>query len=397
MRFLVIEPEYDGHYLVLYIKFIIRILTKKKHEIIFLTSKEASKHVSFEIIKKENSNIRIKYFKYSKPKTYQSFFLLLHQIKLYFLIKKTFQQISKNNKIDHVFINSLDHYDKAISIFGSPFNRVKFSGIYVNPKFHLKKIGLGSAGRFSLISKFLFLKLLKISNLKTIFTNDYFFIKYIRNSNLLNNKKVTFLHEPREFLRKYKKNKARELLKLPINTIQILVYGSLKESKGIRQLLKVLINKNINQKINIVLAGYQDKKIKSFLESDFCNDLKKNKKLFIFKGFQNDKMESLFFSAVDIVWVCYQKNFPFLSGVLYQAAVKNIPIIASNHGIIGSMNKKYKLGYSVDIDNEDILTKKINLLCKKNNYNKFVLNSRHIAQKAKPIFFMKQIYKNLQD
>jgi glycosyltransferase involved in cell wall biosynthesis len=397
MRFLVIEPEYDGHYLVLYIKFIIRILTKKKHEIIFLTTKEASKHVSFEIIKKENPNIKIKYFKYLKPKTYQSFFLLLHQIKLYFLIKKSFQQISKNNKIDHVFINSLDHYDKAISIFGSPFNRVKFSGIYVNPKFHLQKIGLGSAGRFSSISKFLFLKLLKVSNLKTIFTNDYFFIKYIRNSNLLNNKKVNFLYEPREFLKKYKKNKAREILKLPINSIQILVYGSLKESKGIKQLLEVLIDKNINPKINIILAGYQDKQIKSFLESDFCNNLRKNKKLFIFKGFQNDKMESLIFSAADIVWVGYQKNFPFLSGVLYQAAVKNIPIIASNHGIIGLMNKRYNLGYSVDIDNKDLLINRINLLCKKKNYSKFVINSRHFSKKANPIFFMKQIYKNLLD
>jgi hypothetical protein len=106
-------------------------------------------------------------------------------------------------------------------------------------------------------------------------------------------------------------------------------------------------------------------------------------------------MEALIFSAADLVWVGYQKNFPFLSGVLYQAAVKNIPIIASNHGIIGWMNKKYNLGYSVDIDNENLLVNRINQLCEKNIYNKFILNSKFLANKAKPIFFMKQIYKNL--
>jgi hypothetical protein len=61
------------------------------------------------------------------------------------------------------------------------------------------------------------------------------------------------------------------------------------------------------------------------------------------------------------------------------------------------MNKRYNLGYSVDIDNKDLLINRINLLCKKKNYSKFVINSWHFSKKANPIFFMKQIYKNLLD
>ena len=106
-------------------------------------------------------------------------------------------------------------------------------------------------------------------------------------------------------------------------------------------------------------------------------------------------MESLIFSAVDLIWVGYQKNFPFLSGVLYQAAVMHKPIIASNHGIINWMNKKYNLGYSVDIEDEELLIKKINLLCDRNIYKKFSRNSKFLAQKANPRFFMRQIYKDL--
>ena len=395
MKFLIVEPQYEGHYLILYIKFLIRVLTQKKHQIIILTTKKASKHDSFSIIKKENPNIKIHYFNYSKPRIYLSFFLLLSQIKLYFTIKKSFKTIYNKYQLDHVFVNSLDHYDKAISIFGSPFKDIKFSGIYVNPKFHLKKIGIGSAGRFNLISKFLFLKLLQIPKLNTIFTNDFFFIKYFRNSKLLNKKKISFLFEPREFQKKYKKNEARKILKLPLDTTQILVYGALKESKGIRQLLKILTNTKIKKTIKVILAGYQDQQVKNFLSSDFCNNLIRKNKLIIFNGFQNDKMESLIFSAVDLIWIGYQKNFPFLSGVLYQAAVMHKPIIASNHGIINWMNKKYNLGYSVDIEDEELLIKKINLLCDRNIYKKFSRNSKFLAQKANPRFFMRQIYKDL--
>jgi len=395
MKFLIVEPQYDGHYLVLYIKFLIRILTLKKHQIIILTTKKASKHDSFSIIKKENPNIKIYYFNYSKPKNYLSFFLLLHQIKMYFIIKKSFKTIYNKYQLDHVFVNSLDHYDKAISIFGSPFKDIQFSGIYVNPKFHLKKIGIGSAGRFNLISKFLFLKFLQIPKLKKIFTNDFFFIKYFKNSSLSNKNKISFLVEPREFQKKYKKKEAREILQLPSDTIQILVYGALKESKGIRQLLKVLTNTKLKKKTNVILAGYQDQHVKFFLSSDFCNNLIKKNKLIIFNGFQDDKMESLIFSAVDLIWVGYQKNFPFLSGVLYQAAVMHKPIIASNHGIINWMNKKYNLGYSVDVEDEELIVKKINLMAYRDIYNKFVRNSKFLAQKAKPEFFMRKIYDDL--
>ena len=59
MRCLIIEPECDGHYIVLYIKFIIRILSKKKNEIVILTSYQSKNHASLKIIKKENPKIKI--------------------------------------------------------------------------------------------------------------------------------------------------------------------------------------------------------------------------------------------------------------------------------------------------------------------------------------------------
>ena len=56
MTILIIETESIGHYLVGYIKYILRYFHTTKFKIIILTTVEASKHPSFEILKKETSN-----------------------------------------------------------------------------------------------------------------------------------------------------------------------------------------------------------------------------------------------------------------------------------------------------------------------------------------------------
>lgn len=395
MRCLIIEPECDGHYIVLYIKFIIRILSKKKIEIVLLTSNQSKNHTSLKIIKKENPKIEIEYFEYEKPKKYNTFYLIFHQIRLYFLIKKSFIKISKKYDFDRIFLNSIDHFDKALAIFGNPFNLTPFSGIFVNPKFHLKYSKLGNAGRFNLLASFLFKKLLEIKNLKEILTNDPFFIEYLKKKKYLNYKKLTFLAEPREFNFNFKNKIAKKLLNLPVNSIVTLVYGSLKFSKGILELLDVLLCDKISKKIIVILAGHQNLEITKILKDPIYQELINKKKLFIYKGFQDEKNEALLFSAANIIWVGYQKNFPFLSGVLYQAAIKNVPIIASSHGIIGNMNKKYKLGCSVNINDQESIITAFNKMCDQVTYNRFKKNSKLVAKKASPKFFMKQVIESL--
>jgi hypothetical protein len=145
----------------------------------------------------------------------------------------------------------------------------------------------------------------------------------------------------------------------------------------------------MNQKI--IIGKLIDKGILSTVNKCTIN----KKKLCIYKGFQDEKHEAILFSAADIVWVGYKKNFPFLSGVLYQSAIKNIPIIASSHGIIGEINKKYQLGCSINIDDRISIINAFNKLFNKVNYYKFVKNSKALAIQASPKFFMKQVFKSL--
>lgn len=391
MTYLIIEPEYGGHYIVLYIKFIVRLLTKKKKKIVFLTTKKTTQHNSFKSLLKENKNIQVEYIKSIRPKSFSTISILIHQIKLFFLIKVAYKRISKKYKFDHVFINSLDHFDKALSLFGDPFCKVNFSGIYINPKFHLKRYNFGKAGRYNFISEFCFKKLLQISNLRNILTNDKFFINYIFKKKFNNFYKLKFLFSPCEFTHSFNKNYSRQILKLPKNNFYILVYGALKQSKGIFELFLALQNNNINKKVSVILAGDAHKEIKKILNSSVTKLLIKEKKLFYFKGFQNSKEESILFSASDIVWLGYQKQFLYSSGVLYQAVIKKLPIIASNHGIIGWMNKKHKLGLSVDITDVNLVVKTINKFYQKKIYNSFYSNINSFSKRLNPKYFMKQI------
>ena len=60
------------------------------------------------------------------------------------------------------------------------------------------------------------------------------------------------------------------------------------------------------------------------------------------------------------------------------------------------MNKIYKLGCSVNIEQNESIIKAFNKLGDKVIYNKFIENSKLLAKKASPEFFMKQVIETLK-
>jgi hypothetical protein len=390
MRILIIEPECNGHHLITYIKFIIKLTSSKNIEVTLLTSLKSKNHLSLKILKKLDPEIRFVFIPYSRPKNYSSFNLLLHQIKLYFVIKKTFAKIYSIYKIDKVFINSLDHFDKALAIFGDPFRGIPFFGTYVYPKFHLSFFKFNNEGRFIFIASYLFKRLLNIDNFFRILVNDHFFLKYLKKFRFKNLQKVKFFFHSVEFFKNYSKKKAHKKLLLPKNSIPILVYGYLRKSKGIEELLQAINDKKTCKKVIVLLAGDQDPEVRKILHQKFYNYLVKKKKLFIFKGFQNIRRESILFSAAQIIWVGYS-NVPFASGILHQAAFKRIPVIATREGIIGDLTLKYNLGLRINVADKNSIIKSINKICFRNFKNKS-LNKEKFVKNSCPEIFMNLIY-----
>ena len=91
-RILIIETEFEGHYLTGYIKYILRSFKKNEVSITLLTSEDAKKKAqgAFEILKKENVKFSVTSIPIKKNTNYRSVALLFAQIKLYFLIKRKF-------------------------------------------------------------------------------------------------------------------------------------------------------------------------------------------------------------------------------------------------------------------------------------------------------------------
>ena len=128
MNILIVEPEINGHHIVMYVRFLIRGLKKNNINFSILTSKKIKQHPVFKILKKEKSNINFFFLEdlnYPRKKNFISLFVF--QISNYLKIKKGYDQTIKKKKFDHIFLTTIDHIDKVIPFFGSPFGKKNFS------------------------------------------------------------------------------------------------------------------------------------------------------------------------------------------------------------------------------------------------------------------------------
>lgn len=393
-KILIIETEYVGHYLTGYIKYILRALNKKKLQIFLLTSEDAVKYGkgALKILKKEKVNFIIKTIPTVSVLNKNFSSLIFYQFKQYFLIKKKFNMLNNKINFDHVILTSAQRIDKIISIFGSPFGLTRFTCIFLGLKFHLNKFKIKSTSTNHILSKILFHKFLKIKTLTKLFTNDYLLKKYLKNEKWLNEKKVMFLHDPKEFNYFSKRKDALKKLNIKENKFIILVYGAIINSKGVEELLKIY--KYENENIHCLIVGKQFDATKIFLKKDpFIKMLRKEKKISIYDGWQSEKKESIFFSAADAIWVGY-KNYSFPSGVLYQAvSLKKPSIVSLEGGFINDLNKKHKIGISCDINQPLEILKAVKKI--KNNKQKSIIikNINKFYLKSKPSIWTKKFQK----
>jgi hypothetical protein len=392
--FLIVETQYQGHYLTGYIKYILRALPKKKFKIVILTTKKSKKKGigAFNILRKENNKIVTEIIDDLNFKNHNLISLILYQIRTYFLIKNKFKKIHKKYNFCHVFVNSFQHFDKMFSILGSPFAEVKYSGIFLGPKFHLRN--LHNKELYNFIIKFLFKRLISNKNLLLLVINDELLLNFIKKKGYDPFNKIKFLHDPKEFNYKFNKIYSRKRLNLPNKSFLILAYGAIINTKGIEELLKIFNNKNLNPQIKVVIAGEKIGSMLDYLDNLEVKKLIKNKKIFIFNGWQTEITESLLFSASDVVWIGY-KNYYSPSGVLYQAVSINLPVITSNKEIIHWTNIKYKLGLSVDLSSTNDIVEKLNIIHNKFIYKKFQSNIKTFSKIASPdnwVDYIKRVF-----
>jgi hypothetical protein len=381
MNIALIELEHRGHHISLYLKSIAQEILSRGHSLLVITTNDAKNSGILTFLKKKNVKFHYVHgIKYPKKKNF--FTLFKFQLKNFFLVKNLFKKIIKKSNIDHVYVNTLDHFDKVIPLFGSPFGELPFSCLYLNPKFYngelfkFKSIFLKNH-----LYKFLFFILIINKKLKNIFLVDPLYTIKFKNKYSFFKKKIIGVNDFSSFSDKHAFNKKKFNNKIK----KILVFGSIKFNKGISELLNFFKTYKKNN-IRILLVGKQNHDVNLFINNQFSKHPQLKKKISIVnKYLKHDSSCIRYFRNTDYVWVGYSNNFYGSSGVFFAACKMKKPVIVNSNGLINWYNKKYKVGYSLNFHSNESLRLFFDNIeknkIKKINNKKFdIINEKHSVE-----------------
>ena len=375
-KILFVEPKSTGHHMILYLKLLIDYSLTKNFEISILTRKSSTLSKSYKSIIKGNEQ-RIKtYFmpEYKLSNRINIISLLYNQFKVYNSMRKGFLEFKKNQMVDFIYVINFDHIDKVLSILGSPFDFINFSGM-------LMKINFYNSNRTSVFNKFFFNELIKIKYLKKIFVIDELFYEYSKHKIKKNNNKIEFVHDPVNISESNINVLSKKQFNINQNSFVILLYGSLTKRKGVENLLHVF-NQIKNLNMILIIAGRADSETTELINKFILNyDL--NDKVFFRNWFHNSDEEFSLFKIASMVWTCYKPSFNGSSGVMYISGFHKVPVIVHNKGLLHWIVSKYKNGLSTNYNNLESIEKSIlklysnRKLCKKLGDNGSKLCGKH--------------------
>lgn len=350
---LIVEPEASGHHMALYVRLIVRVALQRGWKIRLLTTATAVKHPAFNLVKSEASTaLNVSFMEEVKSSsTFDAWSLLILQNQYFLSFSKAFRNIPKTDIPDIVYLVNLDYCDKIISLRGSPFGQVPFSGMMMDVKYHRSVMGIGPPARSNRLYESLFRRLLRLPTLHTATVIDEAFLSYIKRINCLEYRKIRFVPDVGQVSGTESREAARSALGFQADDFVILIYGSLTGRKGIRELLDAIDMPLVPKQIKLLVAGKPDQNIVSILSNLKSNKLKKENRLVESLGFHDDTQEFRVFRSADLVWVGYTGGFNGSSGVLYQAGSLALPVIGNRSGLIGWLIQQHSLGLAVDPEN----------------------------------------------
>lgn len=366
MNILFVETAANGHFVNLYLNLILsQIKSNSKINISLMVTQKVYENINIDIKKKIENVFFFKEVTQPNKKNFLN--LVLYQFKYYYNIKKNFIKYFSSNLPDHVYLNTFDHCDKAISVLGSPFYNISFSGIFTTTKFHLSNFRIGPPYRLNFLYKYLFKRILKLESLKYLFVIDPLLKNFFSKKKEMYYKKLIYTHDAvntnypkisNKHILNFKKN-----FFITKNSFVIIVYGAISSNKSLEELLNALQGKKFKKKIVVIVAGKQEKDISIYL-----NKIKKKLtfEIHILNKYITPSLEKKLFSVVDLTWIAYKKNYGS-SGVYYLSAYMKKPALISRTGLIAHLNKTHKIAKRVSYQNPEDIRKLINLFINKKN------------------------------
>lgn len=269
---------------------------------------------------------------------------------------RVYRAVQRIERVDYVFIPYLDYCLYAFGLLGSPFGDTRWGGICMRPSFHYKRFGvIAPIPRFSNIKRRLFLRVLEIKTLRSVYAIDELLPRFISEVHPDLCGRLQHVAEPAELNGIHTRASAREALGIAEEAIVVLVYGAINERKGLDALIEASNSPAIPASLSILVVGRQSKGIEALLKSQAARKLVNTGRCCVINSFVDDSVEQMAFAATDIVWLGYRGHYT-MSGVLALAIKFRKKVIATQDGLIGWYVKRYARGVAVDIDNSDQVT-----------------------------------------
>ncbi|MBA3968005.1 MAG: glycosyltransferase [Nitrospirales bacterium] len=204
----------------------------------------------------------------------------------------------------------------------------------------------------------LFFHLLRNPFLRAVFTIDVTLKEYTENLALPQASRLVFIPDMTETKRSMGQEQARHELGISKDEFSVLVYGSLSLRKGIEVLIRATEEESFPSEGRLLLAGKQDAEVEKFLRSPLATKLLGSGRIHQMNRYLNADEENIVFSASDVVWLGYHGHY-HMSGVLVQAGVMGLPVLACEDGLIGWLTERFRSGIVVSTSSPSAIAKAI--------------------------------------
>ncbi|MDT8388526.1 MAG: glycosyltransferase [Thiogranum sp.] len=276
--------------------------------------------------------------------------LVKSEYKYWLLFNRMLRAARKLSPVDVVFVPYLDYCVHLIGLVGSPFGRLPWSGVIMRPTFHYQRVGVvAGATPLDRVKKASIFRLLCNRTLLRCFSIDELLVRYLHQGTFRCRRSIVYLPDPVATISDISKKEAKAYFGIPMDCKVVLVYGALTYRKGIDALLEAVGSPTFDDTVHVLVVGCQDAEVRKLLSS-VRNSL--SLRIHQRNSHVTQEEEMAAFKAADCVWMGYRQHYQ-MSGVLVQAGVSGVPVLACEEGLIGYYTKKYGNGLVVKIADID--------------------------------------------